>query len=279
MSTLAVAAPQIQPGAVVRAGFYALDKPIVLTEAIPTLGSGNPLADPSSGALNASIAKISFGALFYRLNANGTIDIYDGTSQWTPEASFDPSSSTLKPAPYVFDKTSKTWKATFVASALKDATQPTFQTGQTTLTPRYGFLSVLAYTDSTGSTYSAKSATTAPFGLLSSNAASRVTGGALVGSAPTQDMSAADGLSLQVKDASGNVVGEITVSSNTSVSPAIVVRLKSPLVSVALDWDGSATIKSTSKTTIDAPMVVLTGELHANKIQYQPAAGGGLTYL
>jgi hypothetical protein len=279
MSALTIVSPLVQPGATVKPGLYALDKPLTLTEAVPTLSSGKPLADVLTGALDASIVKITFGALLYRLSASSAVDIYDGSSAWTPEAAFDPSAPSLKPAPYAFDKASKTWKATFMASALKDAAKPTFPTDPSTLAPRYGFVSLLAYTDKSGASHAARSARTSPFGLVGSTSASRVTGGALAGSAPTQDMNAADGLTMQVKDATGNVVGEITVSSNTSVSPAILVRLTSPLVSIGLDWDGSATITSTGKTTVNAPTIVLNGELHAQKIQYVPAAGGAPKFL
>jgi hypothetical protein len=283
MTTPIVSAPQVQSGATVVPGVYALDKPLGLGISIATLASGNPLADPASGALDASIAQITFGALLYRLKAgSGAVDIYDGASQWIPEATFDPNASALKPAPYQFDKKSKAWTAVFIASALPDAAKPGFPTlsgNPYAPGPQYGFLSLLSYTDKTGAHYAVRSARSAAFGLASSGAANRVSGGALAGTTPTQDAGSADGMTIQVKDGSGNVVGELRISGNPSVAPALLLALHSPEVSIGLAWDGSVTIKSASQTTIDAPTVVLTGELHAEKIRYLPAGGGVETYL
>ena len=270
MSALAVAPPQIASGQPVTPGMYAVDRPMTLSQAVPTLASGLALANTTTGTLDASISKLTFGALLYRLNFGGTVDVFDGKSSWVPEAAFDPTSPTLIPYPYVFDATSKTWLATFVAYAIKEASQSAFWTDHQSLIPRYGFLTLLNYANG-AMTHVAASNRTPPFGLTSSSSATRIAGGALVGLNSTQDIGAADGLLLQVNDVSGNPVATVRISSNTSVSPAVLVALKSPAVSLGLNWDGSAIVTATT--------VVLTGELHAQKIRYLPSGGGPETYL
>jgi hypothetical protein len=266
-------------------GFALMQQPIALAATSPILASGTPLTskDPSSGlyTLDAATAKagFTFGALLYR-TTSGAVEIYDGSANWIPQASFDPSSATLKPTAFGYDPKTDHWTGIFILSSLPDATQPSFPTA-TTGSPKYGFIALFT-TPKTAPTTAVRSALSAPFGVAASNATTRVQPGLVQGLAPTQDPKSADGFAVIVNDKSQLRVADLIVSSDTALSQVVMVRFYSGGVvraSVALEPNGNVHLTSATQITLDAPVIEVTGTLKAQNIQYLPYGGSVETFL
>ena len=260
-----------------------MQQPVALAATSPVLADGTPLtisAGPTSYTLDAAVAKagFTFGALVYR-NTAGAVEIYDGAANWIPETSFDPSSATLKPTAFAFDQQHNTWSGTMLLSTLPGAADAGFATSGAS--PKYGFIAIFT-TPKSSPTTAIRSALGTPFGVASSNASLPVQPGLLQGLVPTQDPKTADGFAVSVRDASQTLLADLVVSGDSSLSQQVMVRLYSGGVvraSVALENDTSVRVSSGNQITLDAPVVVLTGTLQAQNIEYVPYGGAGERFL
>ena len=286
-----VPAPQATPKALdPHTGFALLEQPIALRAASPVLADGTPLAAPdASGApvVNALVATatFSYGALLYRIDTLGGVDIFNG-KLFTPEASFDFSYPDLKPVELAFDAKANAWTGTFVLSTVA-VSDPTFAaTDPGTLRPRYGFLSVLRIPrkppEPPALISAGRSALAATFGVIAAADTSAVKVGTLSGSDPVQDPAKADGLSIVAKDGSLVPVASFIISANTSVPAGITLQVfqgGSVRASVVVDATGDVTVVSATQATIAAPVVNVNGELRAHNIRYKPYDGTPERYL
>jgi len=260
-------------------GFLLADQPVQLAAPAPAYADGTPFTvkDAKSGTwlLDPAAAKAtySFGALLYRLNADGTVQVFDGTA-WQSDAGFDAFAPAAKPAEFAFDPKANTWSATFVMATA--VTAPKSLTDAASGRPRYGFVSVFL-TPKTAPTMSLRSARGAPFPITSSSASRRVAPGPVKGLDPSQDPKGADGFAVFVKDGAGFIAAELLLSSDTGQTETIVLRYAQAGIeraSVAISNDGTLRLHSVTAVHIDAPVLQLNGELQAGTIRYVSAGDG-----
>jgi len=256
-------------------GFALLEQPIAIEAPSPMLADGTTLA-PS--------LDVSYGALLYRVDTFGKVQIYDGTS-FTDEASFNFLSATLKPADLTFDKTSNLWKGTFVLSIVP-TTDPSFAgTDVATHRPAYGFLTVLRIPRKPvppATMTASRSPLAAPFGVIATADTMPVKLGLLKGTDSTQDAKNADGFAICAKDGSLVPIAQVIVSSNSSVPAGVTLEVYqggSLRAGVTVDADGTVTVSAATQAVIQAPVVQIQGELRAQTIYYQPFDGSPARYL
>jgi hypothetical protein len=281
----AVSPPTAAPGKTDPAtGFALMQQPIGIVATSPVLASGNPLMSPSASGpytVDAGTAKAGFvfGVLFYQ-NLGGVVKIWDGIGSWIPETSFDPSSTPFKVTGLAFDQTTHEWKTIFVIAALTDAAAASFPTPASGT--KYGFISVFT-SPKVSPTTAVRSALGAPFGVTTSDGSQRVQPGLLQALASTQDATKADGFGITVNDKSGMTVADAIVSSDSAdLTGLVMLRFHSGGVvraSVEIDRDGNIAVTSSGQVTIAAPVVTVTGTLHAQNIEYVPYGGSGSTFL
>jgi hypothetical protein len=271
-------------------GFALLEQPIALSAPSPVLAGGTPLTAPGAGgtpAVDAAVATatFSYGALLYRIDALGGVDIFNG-KQFTPEASFDFNYPELKPAEMVFDATAGVWSGVFVLSTV-GVSDPTFRpTDPATLRPAYGFLTVLRIPRkppaAPGVFTASRSALAPSFGIIATNATSPVEAQLLQGTSTASDPSQADGFSIVAKDGSLVPVASVVVSATSGVPGGVTLHVfqsGSLRASLSLDPGGDVRLDSSTQVTIDAPVVNVGGELRANTVRYVPYGGGPERYL
>lgn len=270
-------------------GFKSLQQPINLSATSPLLANGTPLTskDPVSGkyTLDAATAAagFTFGALLYR-STSGVVEIFDGNVSWLAQASFDPNSSTVKPALFGFDPIGNTWTGVFMLTSPPDARQASFPTTASG-TPKYGFIALFTTPKATSTvtpTTAIRSPLGAQFGVVASDPTQRVQPGLVQGMSPTQDSKSADGFAIVVNDKNQVRVADLIVSGDTGLSQVVMARFYSGGVvraSVALEPTGNVHLTSTTQVTLDAPVVEITGTLRAQNIQYLPYGGTTETFL
>lgn len=270
-------------------GLALLEQPITLMASSPTLADGTPLTQSDlsgTSVVDPGIASASFsyGALLYRLDKFGNVDIFNGTL-FTAESSFDFSSPTLKYTELTFDAKRDQWTGICVLSTV-GTTDPSFAaTDVATLRPAYGFLTVLRIPRKPSATAPTPSASwsslSSSFGVIATADTMAVKLGPLSGSVPVQDMSKADGFSIVAKDPLRPVASMI-LSANGSVPAGVtlsVCQSGSVRATVTVNATGDVTVMSTTQVVIDAPIVEINGELRARNIRYKPYAGGPDQYL
>lgn len=257
-------------------GFAVLAQPIALAATSPVLASGTPLTskDPVSGRYvvdNATAkAGFTFGVLLYR-NAGGAVDIYDGKANWIPQASFDPSAPNVTPTPLAFDPKGGGWSGIYLLSSVAGATAPAFPTASGG-SPKYGFLAVFA-TPKTSGSVAVRSALGAAFGVAAADGSRRAQPGLLRGLNPAQDPTSADGFAIVVDDATNARIVDLILSSETTLPQNVMVRVYSGGVvraTIGIAPDGSISLSSATRITLDAPNVGVTGTLYAQNIEYVP---------
>ena len=271
-------------------GFAVLEQPIALVASSPVLADGTSMAAPGAGgalAVDAAIAieTFSYGALLYRIDALGGVDIFNG-KLFTPEASFDFAYPELKPAEFAFDAQTGTWSGIFVLSTV-GVSDPTFRaTDPATLRPAYGFLSVLRLPRKPPAAPAAisagRSAFGPNFGVVASNDTSPVKAELLQGTSAAQDPSQADGFSVVAKDASLVPVASVTISAAAGVPGGVTLEVfqsGSLRASLSIDPGGDVRLASVTQVTVAAPVVNVIGELRAQTIRYQPYDGAPERYL
>jgi hypothetical protein len=271
-------------------GFALLEQPIALIAPSPVLADCTPMAAAGAGgalAVDAAIATetFSYGALLYRIDALGGVDIFNG-KLFTPEASFDFDYPDLKPAEFAFDAQAGTWSGIFVLSTV-GVSDPTFRaTDPATLRPAYGFLTVLRLPrkpPAAPATISASRSALGPsFGVIASNDTSPVKAELLQGASAAGDPSQADGFAVVAKDSSLVPVASITVSAAGGVPGGVTLEVfqsGSLRASLSIDPGGDMRLDSVAQVTIAAPVVNIIGELRAQTIRYQPYDGGPEAYL
>lgn len=275
VATPSVAGKKTDPSS----GLTLAEQPVKLAVATPQFGDGTPFTalEPKSGKylLDAAAANatFTFGALLFRQKASGAVEVFDGDRTWWPEALLDDTfASGAKPAEYAFDPNANAWSATFVLATAAGSDQPDFATDVSTNRPAYGFLSFFRSPKSAPTAWS-RSIRGATFGIVSASDTGKVKPGLLQGRAPWKDPKTADGFGVTVKDDSGMTTAELVLSSDLNHGATVVLRYLQGGVeraSVALEQDGTVHLNAV-RVRIDAPLVELSGELHANVVRYRRA--------
>jgi hypothetical protein len=271
-------------------GFAVLEQPIALTAPSPVLADGTPLTAAGAGgtpSVDAAVATatFSYGALLYRIDALGGVDIFNG-KLFTPEASFDFDYPDLKPAEFVFDAQAGVWSGIFVLSGVA-VSDPTFRpTDPATFRPAYGFLTLLRIPRKppmAPALLSASSSALGPsFGVIASGDTSPVKAALLQGTSPASDPSQADGFEVVAKDSSLVPVASVVISAAGGTPGGVTLHVfqsGSLRASLSLQPGGDVRLDSATQVTIAAPIVNVIGELHAQTIRYSPYGGGPETFL
>ncbi|MBV9270718.1 MAG: hypothetical protein JO165_06465 [Candidatus Eremiobacteraeota bacterium] len=255
-----------------RTGFALLEQPIFLEAPSPVLADGTTLtASPD----------VSYGALLYRVDKFGKVQIYDGSS-FTDESSFNFLSSAVKPAELSFDKTTRTWKGVFVLSIVPTTDSSFTVTDPTTHRPAYGFLAVLRAPRKPTPLSASASPLGESFGVIATADTMRVKLGMLDGLDSAQDPKNADGFAIYAKDGSLVPVAQLIVSSNASVPAGISLEVfqgGSLRAALTVDANGAVTVNASTQATLQAPIVRVEGELRAGNIFYHPFDGSPGRYL
>jgi hypothetical protein len=290
----AVAAPAATPKQTdPTTGYTVTQQPVALTATAPILASGTALTykDPSGvWQIDAPTATAGFlfGALLYQIDTSGAVEIYDGSANWIPEASFNPADPSLKAAAFAFSQSSGTWTGTFVLSAIPNAATSltaTNTSGPLSGKPKYGFVAIFATPKPTPTitpTTAVRSPLGTAFGISTNGNTSQVQPGLVQGTTPTQNTSNADGFAVFVNDKFGNRVSDLIVSSEVSLPQCVMLQFYSGGVvraSVALEPNGNVHLTSANQITLDAPVVVINGTLEAQNIEYVPYGGSVSEFL
>jgi hypothetical protein len=277
--------PTIAKVTTVSSGATNAGQPITLSVPAPQFADGTPFTQTVTGpngatsyviAATAAKATYSFGALAYRLNADGTVQIFDGQKTWNPESSFDAYAPGVKAAEYALDATKGTWSATFVLATAPDFGSPSFATSPPSNRPQYGFLSYFRTPKTPAAPADAtcfRSARGAPFAVAPANPSTRVQPGPVQGTTPTTDISSADGFAVFVNDASGLQSAELLLSSDGSLAETVVLSYLQggvPRASISIEPGGTLHLVAATGTVIDAPVVTINGTLQAQAIRYVP---------
>ncbi|HTV73865.1 MAG TPA: hypothetical protein VME66_09190 [Candidatus Acidoferrales bacterium] len=288
----AVSAPTITPTSQMpkktdpATGFLLSQYPIALSASSPLLASGAPLTSASAPyTIDPTTAQngFTYGALVYAV-AGSNVWIFDGSGNWIPETSFDPTDPSLKPTAFAFDQTSGAWTAVVVLSTIQAAIPSSSAQGFTLTnpvggTPKYGFVGLFT-TPKTSATTAVRSALGTPFGVAGANSSQRVQPGLLIGTTPTQNAQNADGFEIVVMDASQSPAAELLLSG--SLAQAVTIQCYAGGVaraSVTLSPSGQVTVSAANGITLDAPQITVTGTLEAQNISYVPYGGSGETFL
>jgi hypothetical protein len=267
-------------------GFALLEYPVGIAVPTPVLANGTPLTalDAASGAylLDRTIAQqmFSYGVLLYRVNASGTVDVYDGAA-WTPEPALDLMYAGLKPVELAFDTVKNRWTSIFMLSTVAGASDPAFATQRTTYRPAYGFLTVFRSPKSTP-VIAGRSPLGTPFCVTSTADSAKVQPTPVQHLTPTSDVAAADGFAVFVKNGSGLPAADFVVSGDASLPSPVMLRFYAGGIvraSVTLDIGGGIHLASAGVIAIDAPLVDVSGELRARNVRYRPFDGSPERYL
>ncbi|MGA8097519.1 MAG: hypothetical protein WB810_02545 [Candidatus Cybelea sp.] len=273
-----------------RTGFALVEQQIAISASSPTLADGTPLTAPDStgkpvvnGIVTAET--FSYGALLYRIDALGAVDIFNG-KLFTPEVSFDFTYPDLRATELAFDATSNTWTGSFMLSSVATL-DPTFvPTNPGTLRPRYGFLTVLRIPRKASPGPTAISVGNSPlgsaFGVIATADTMAVKLGPLQASVSVQDMTKADGFAIVAKDNALVPVASLVLSANDAVPAGMTVQVwqsGSLRASLVVGASGDVTLTSATQVAIDASIVTVNGELRAQNIRYKPYDGSPEKYL